>query len=163
MASNSSFDIVSDFDQQEMVNTVDQTNREIINRYDLKDTKTTVELEDDTIKINTESDFTLEAVNSILRTKAAKRKLSQKIFDFGKVESAGGGRVRQEIKLQRGLTQELAKKISKLIRDNYKKVQASIQGDSVRVSSKSKDSLQEVMQLLKQEDFPVELQFTNYR
>ncbi|MGB3694053.1 MAG: YajQ family cyclic di-GMP-binding protein [Spirulinaceae cyanobacterium] len=163
MASNSSFDIVSDFDPQEMVNTVDQTNREINNRYDLKDTKTTVELEEELIKINTESDFSLEAVQVILRTKAAKRQLSQKIFDFGNVESASGGRVRQEIKLQKGLTQELAKKISKLIRDNYKKVQASIQGDSVRVSSKSKDSLQEVMQLLKEEDFPVDLQFTNYR
>lgn len=163
MASNSSFDIVSEFDQQEMVNTVDQTNREISNRYDLKDTKTTVELEEEVIKISTENDFTLEAIQGILRTKAAKRKLSQKIFDFGQVESASGGRVRQEVKLQRGLSQELAKKISKLIRDNYKKVQASIQGDRVRVSSKSKDSLQEVMQLLKEEDFPVDLQFTNYR
>ncbi|MEC4894332.1 MAG: YajQ family cyclic di-GMP-binding protein [Oscillatoria sp. PMC 1051.18] len=163
MASNYSFDIVSDFDYQEMVNAVDQTNREIKSRYDLKNTQTTVDLEPEQIIVNTDSDLTLNAVDDILRAKAAKRNLSQKIFDFGKPESAGGNRVRQEIKLQKGISQELAKKISKMIRDNFKKIQASIQGDAVRVSSKSKDDLQEVITLLKQEDFPVPLQFTNYR
>ncbi|MEC4984240.1 MAG: YajQ family cyclic di-GMP-binding protein [Oscillatoria sp. PMC 1068.18] len=163
MASNSSFDIVSDFDYQEMVNTVDQTNREIKSRYDLKNTQTTVELEPEKIIVNTDSDLTLNAVADILRAKAAKRSLSQKIFDFGKAESAAGNRVRQEIKLQKGISQELAKKISKMIRDNFKKIQASIQGDAVRVTSKSKDELQQVITLLKQEDFPVPLQFTNYR
>jgi hypothetical protein len=163
MASTFSFDIVSDFDRQELVNAVDQTNRDIKSRYDLKDTQTTVELGEDTITVNTDSEFTLESVHTILREKAAKRQLSQKIFDFGKVESASGNRVRQEIKLKKGIGQDIAKQISKLIRDEFKKVQASIQGDAVRVSAKSKDDLQAVMGRLKQEDYPVALQFTNYR
>jgi len=163
MASSFSFDIVSDFDRQELVNSVDQTNREIISRYDLKDTQTTVELGEDTITVNTDSEFTLDAVHTILRTKAAKRNLSQKIFEYGKIESASGNRVRQEIKLKKGISQEIGKKITKLIRDEFKKAQASIQGDTVRISSKSKDELQEIIQRLKQEDFPVALQFTNYR
>ena len=155
MASTYSFDIVSDFDRQEMVNAVDQTVREIKSRYDLKDTKTTVELGEQTITINSDSEFTLDSVSKILREKAAKRNLSQKIFEFGKIESASGSRVRQEITLKKGISQEIAKKISKLIRDEIKKVQPSIQGDAVRVSSKSKDDLQTVMQRLKQEDYPV--------
>lgn len=163
MASTFSFDVVSDFDRQELVNTVDQAIREISSRYDLKDTKTTVELGEEVITVNTDSEFTLEAVHTILRTKAAKRNLSQKIFEYGKVESASGNRVRQEIKLKKGISQEIAKKITKLIRDEFKKVQGSIQGDAVRVSSSSKDDLQGVMQRLKQEDLPVALQFTNYR
>lgn len=163
MASNYSFDIVSDFDQQELVNAIDQTVREIKSRYDLKDTQTTVDLADDAISINTDSEFTLDAVHSILQQKAAKRNLSLKIFDYGKVESASGNRVRQEIKLKKGISQETAKQISKLIRDEFKKVQPSIQGDVVRVSSKDKDDLQTVIQRLRQEDLPVALQFTNYR
>ncbi|XWK86562.1 MAG: YajQ family cyclic di-GMP-binding protein [Phormidium sp.] len=163
MASTYSFDIVSDFDYQELVNAVDQTNRDIISRYDLKDTKTTVELGKETITINTDSEFTLDAVHTILQTKAAKRQLSLKIFDYGKVDAASGNRVRQEIKLKKGISQEIAKQISKLIRDEFKKVQASIQGDAVRVSAKDKDELQAVIQRLKQEDYPVALQFTNYR
>ncbi|MBW4638516.1 MAG: YajQ family cyclic di-GMP-binding protein [Gloeocapsa sp. UFS-A4-WI-NPMV-4B04] len=163
MASNYSFDIVSDFDQQELVNAIDQTVREIKSRYDLKDTQTTVELGDSIITINTDSEFTLSAIHDILQTKAAKRNLSLKIFDFGKVESASGNRVRQEIKLKKGISQEIGKQITKLIRDEFKKVQGSIQGDAVRVSSKDKDDLQTVIQRLKQEDFPVALQFTNYR
>ncbi|HEY9672470.1 MAG TPA: YajQ family cyclic di-GMP-binding protein [Waterburya sp.] len=163
MASAFSFDVVSDFDRQELVNAVDQVVREITSRYDLKDTKTTVELGDEVITVNTDSDMTLEAVHTILRTKAAKRNLSQKIFEYGKVESASGNRVRQEIKLKKGISQEIAKKITKLIRDEFKKVQASIQGDAVRVSSSSKDDLQRVIQRLNQEDFSVALQFTNYR
>lgn len=163
MASTYSFDVVSDFDHQEMVNAVDQTIREITNRYDLKDTKTKVELTQDTITIETDSEFTLETIHDILRTKAAKRNLSQKIFEYGKIQSASGSRVRQEITLKKGIDQDLAKKISKMIRSEFKKVQASIQGDAVRISSKSKDDLQQVMGQLKQEDFPVALQFTNYR
>lgn len=163
MPSTSSFDIVSDFDRQELVNAVDQSIREIGSRYDLKDTKTTVELGEQIITVNTDSEFTLDAVHTILRTKAAKRNLSQKIFEYGKVESASGNRVRQEITLKKGISQDIAKKITKLIRDEFKKVQASIQGDAVRVSSTSKDDLQAVIQRLKQEDLPVALQFTNYR
>jgi len=163
MASTYSFDIVSDFDYQELVNAVDQTNRDISSRYDLKDTKTTVELGKETITVNTDSEFTLDAVHTILQTKAAKRQLSLKIFDYGKVESASGNRVRQEITLKKGISQEIAKQISKFIRDEFKKAQASIQGDAVRVSAKDKDELQAVIQRLKQEDYPVALQFTNYR
>lgn len=163
MASTYSFDIVSDFDRQELVNALDQARREIDTRYDLKDTKTTLDLREDAITVSTDSEFTLQAVHTILQTKAAKRDLSLKIFDFGKVESASGNRVRQEIKLQKGISQDVAKKITKLLRDNLKKVQASIQGDAVRVSSKSKDDLQEAIQMVKQEEWPVALQFTNYR
>jgi len=163
MASSYSFDVVSEFDRQELVNAVDQTTREITSRYDLKDTKTTVELGDEVITVNTNSEFTLDAVHNLLQMKAAKRNLSLKIFDYGKIETAAGSRVRQEIKLKKGISSELAKQISKLIRDEFKKVQASIQGDAVRVSAKDKDDLQTVIQRLKQEDFPVALQFTNYR
>jgi len=163
MAATFSFDIVSEFDRQELVNALDQTNREIQSRYDLKDTKTTLELGEQAITVNTDSEFTLDAVHTLLQTKAAKRNLSLKIFDYGKVESASGNRVRQEITLKKGISQDIAKQISKLIRDEFKKVQASIQGDAVRVNAKSKDELQAVIQRLKQEDFPVALQFTNYR
>lgn len=163
MASTCSFDIVSDFEWQELVNAIDQANREIKARYDLKDTKTEIKLDPTEIIISTDSEFTLDAVHNVLQTKAVKRKLSLKIFDYGTIESASGNRVRQAIKLQKGIDTELAKKISKLIRTDYKKVQASIQGEVVRVSSKSKDDLQQVMQDLKQEDWPVALQFTNYR
>jgi cyclic-di-GMP-binding protein len=163
MASTFSFDIVSDFDRQELVNALDQAQREIQSRYDLKDTKTTVELGEQSIVINTDSEFTLDAVNGLIQTKAVKRNLSLKIFDYGKIETASGNRVRQEIQLRKGISQELAKQITKLIRDEFKKIQGSIQGDAVRVTAKSKDDLQAVIQRLKQEDYPAALQFTNYR
>lgn len=163
MASTFSFDVVSDFDRQELVNAIDQTKREIISRYDLKDTNTTLELGEEAIVVNTNSEFTLDAIHTILQTKSAKRNLSLKIFDYGKIEPASGTRVRQEIKLKKGISQEIAKQITKLIRDEFKKVQGSIQGDAVRVSAKDKDDLQAVMQRLRQEDYPVALQFTNYR
>jgi len=163
MASTFSFDIVSDFDRQELVNAIDTTKRDVQSRYDLKDTKTEIELGADSIVINTDSEFTLDAVHTLMQQRAAKRNLSLKIFDYGKVESASGNRVRQEIKLKKGISQDIAKQITKIIRDEYKKVQGSIQGDAVRVTAKSKDDLQAVMQRMKQEDFPVALQFTNYR
>ncbi|BAU15205.1 hypothetical protein LEP3755_57620 [Leptolyngbya sp. NIES-3755] len=163
MASTFSFDIVSDFDRQELVNAIDTTKRDVQSRYDLKDTKTEIELGADSIVINTDSEFTLDAVHTLMQQRAAKRNLSLKIFDYGKVESASGSRVRQEIKLKKGISQDIAKQITKIIRDEYKKVQGSIQGDAVRVTAKSKDDLQAVMQRMKQEDFPMALQFTNYR
>ncbi|MBC7971697.1 MAG: YajQ family cyclic di-GMP-binding protein [Verrucomicrobia bacterium] len=163
MAASFSFDVVSEFDRQELVNALDQTTREIQSRYDLKDTKTTLELGETTITVNTDSEFTLDAIHTLLQMKAAKRNLSLKIFDYGKIESSSGNRVRQEITLRKGISQEIAKQISKLIRDEFNKVQASIQGDTVRVSAKAKDDLQAVMQRLKQEELPMALQFTNYR
>ncbi|MEB3291813.1 MAG: YajQ family cyclic di-GMP-binding protein [Synechococcales bacterium] len=163
MASSFSFDIVSDFDRQELVNAVDQAMRDINSRYDLKDTNTTLELGETAIVIGTASEMTLQAVTDVLTQKAAKRNLSLKIFEYGKIESASGNRVRQEVTLKKGISQEIGKQISKLIRDEFKKVQASIQGDAVRVSAKSKDDLQAVMQRVRSEEFPVALQFTNYR
>lgn len=163
MASSFSFDIVSDFDRQELVNTIDQVSRDVNSRYDLKDTATTLELKEEMLVINTASDMTLQAVIDILSQKAAKRNLSLKIFEYGTPESASGNRIRQEVTLKKGISQEIAKQITKLIRDEYKKVQGSIQGDAVRVSAKSKDDLQAVMLRMKQEEFPVALQFTNYR
>ncbi len=163
MASTYSFDVVSDFDFQELVNAVDQTEREVKSRFDLKDTNSTLELTQETLIVNTSSDMTLLAIQDILRAKAAKRGLDLKIFDFQDPESASGNRIRQEIKLKRGIDATLAKQITKTIRDDFKKVQSSIQGDAVRVSAKNKDDLQTVIQALKQGDYPVALQFTNYR
>ncbi|GAB4217213.1 MAG: YajQ family cyclic di-GMP-binding protein [Synechococcales cyanobacterium] len=163
MASTYSFDIVSDFDRQELVNAIDQTEREIKGRYDLKDTNSSVTLAETTITLETASEMTLQAIQDILSSKAAKRGLSLKIFEFGEVESASGSRVRQVITLKKGIEASLAKSLSKEIRDTFKKVQPSIQGDVVRVSAKDKDDLQAVIQYLKQQDYPVALQFTNYR
>ncbi len=163
MATSFSFDVVSDFEHQELVNALDQTRREISSRYDLKDTGTELSLEPDTITVRTSSEFTLTSIHDVLQSKAIKRNLSLKIFDYGKIESASGDRIIQIIKLRKGIEQDLAKKISKLIRDSFPKAQAAIQGDSLRVTSKSKDELQSIMQLLKAEDFPTALQFINYR
>jgi uncharacterized protein YajQ (UPF0234 family) len=163
MASTYSFDVVSDFDRQELVNAVDQTLRDIKGRFDLKDSNSEVVLDKETITITTDSNMTLTSIQDILQTKAVKRGLDLKIFDFKDPESAGGNRIRQVIHLKRGIEQNLAKQISKDIRDTFKKVQPTIQGDSLRVSAKDKDELQAVIQMLKQGDYPVALQFTNYR
>jgi cyclic-di-GMP-binding protein len=163
MAASCSFDVVSDFDYQEMVNTVDQVRREIKGRYDLKDTNTILDLTETQLVIQTNSEFTLDAVTLILQTKASKRNLSLKIFDYGKIEAAAGNRVRQVVTLRKGIETELGKKISKQIRDEFKKIQVSIQGDALRISGKSRDELQEVIQFLRQQDYPVALQFNNYR
>jgi cyclic-di-GMP-binding protein len=163
MANDCSFDIVSQFDEQELVNAIDQTRREVSTRYDLKDTKTEIAHAKESITIVTDSTMTLKSVRDILETKAVRRNLSLKIFKPGKEESASGNKVRQVIELQQGLSQELAKEISKYIRDSYPKVRPQIQGDAVRVTAKSRDELQAVIALLKQKDYPVALQFINYR
>jgi uncharacterized protein YajQ (UPF0234 family) len=163
MADSFSFDVVSDFDRQELVNTIDQVRRDVSTRYDLKDSKTDIALEETAITITTASDMTLQAVEDILRQKATKRNLSLKIFDFQPAETVGGNRVQQVVKLRKGLSQELAKKLSKTVRDNLKKVTVAIQGESLRVTGKSKDDLQQAIQLLKTQDVEVPLQFENYR
>ncbi len=163
MAGDCSFDIVSQFDEQELVNAIDQTRREVHTRFDLKDTKTEITHNKDNVTFLTDSTLTLKNVRDILETKAVRRGLSLKIFKPGKEEPAAGSRVRQVIELQQGLTQELAKEISKYIRDNYPKVRPQIQGDAIRVVAKSRDELQAVIALLKQKDYPVALQFINYR
>ena len=158
-----SFDVVSDFDRQELANAVDQVRREVAQRYDLKDSGTEIEVEDAALIITTASDMTLEAVADVLRQKATKRNLSLKIFDFQTPEPVGGNRIKQSVTLRRGLSQELAKKLSKKVRDNVKKVTVAIQGESLRITGKSKDDLQLAMQLLKAEDLELPLQFENYR
>jgi cyclic-di-GMP-binding protein len=163
MASTNSFDVVSEFDQQELTNAVDQTMREVRTRYDLKDSGTEIERSDGQLVITTDSEFTLKSVKDVLESKVIRRGLSLKILDYQKQEDASGGKVRQTIKLKRGIPEDVAKQISKEIRSDFKKVTAQIQGDSVRVSSKSKDDLQAVIQHLKESDVPVALQFTNFR
>jgi uncharacterized protein YajQ (UPF0234 family) len=163
MADSFSFDVVSDFDRQELVNAVDQVRREVGQRYDLKDSGTEIELEEAALTIVTASDMTLQAVSDVLRQKATKRDLSLKIFDFQPPEPVGGNRLKQVIKLRKGLSQELAKKLSKTVRDQIKKVTVAIQGESLRVTGKNKDDLQQVIVLLRAEDLEVPLQFENYR
>jgi cyclic-di-GMP-binding protein len=163
MAGDCSFDIVSQFDEQELVNAIDQTRREVSTRFDLKDTKTEIVQTKDTITIVTDSSLTLKSVRDILETKAVRRGLSLKIFNAGKEENAAGSKVRQVIQLQQGLSQDLAKQISKHIRDAYPKVRPQIQGDAIRVVAKSRDELQSVIALIKQKDYPVALQYINYR
>ncbi|MEA5392241.1 YajQ family cyclic di-GMP-binding protein [Cyanobium gracile UHCC 0139] len=163
MADSYSFDVVSDFDRQELVNAVDQVRREVGQRYDLKDSNTEIDVEEATLTITTASDMTLDAVVDVLRQKATKRNLSLKIFDLQTPEPVGGNRVKQVVKLRKGLSQELAKKLSKKVRDEVKKVTVAIQGESLRVTGKNKDDLQQVITLLRAEDLEVPLQFENYR
>jgi uncharacterized protein YajQ (UPF0234 family) len=163
MASDSTFDVVSQYDEQELVNALDQTRRDVSQRYDLKDTKTEIKHDKKTVTITTASEFTLKSVMDVLESKMVKRGLSLKILKPGTVEPASGGMVRQSIELQQGISQDLAREIAKLVRDTYPKVRTQIQGDAVRVAAKSRDELQAVIALLKGKDFPVALQFINYR
>jgi cyclic-di-GMP-binding protein len=164
MAGESSFDVVSQYDEQELVNALDQTRREVATRFDLKDTKTDITYDGKkAITILTASEFTLKSVRDVLDSKLLRRNLSLKILKDGKLEQASGGMVRQHIELQAGISQDLAREITKLLRDNFPKARAQIQGDAIRVTSKSKDELQSVIQFLKGKDFPVPLQFINYR
>ena len=163
MASTFSFDVVSRFDRQELKNAVDQTRREIDTRYDLKGTKTELDLNDNDISINTESEMSLTAIRDILESKLIRRDLSLKILDYQEEETASGGRVRMTIKLKEGIPDDIAKSLSKQIREQNKKVTPQIQGDTLRVQAKSKDDLQDAIQLLKGEDVPVALQFVNFR
>ena len=165
MAENYSFDIVSDFDRQELVNALDQVKREISQRYDLKGTDTLLNLEKENIYITTNSELTLNSVIDIIRQKAIKRKLSLKIFDYNSIEVVSGNKVKQTITLKKGLNQEIAKKISKNIRDEFKKVNVSINGETLRVTSKSKNDLQLTIKLLDnlEELYKIPLQANNYR
>ena len=158
-----SFDVVSDFDQQELVNALDQVRREIATRYDFKGSKSALDLGKTDITLIADDDFRAAAVKDLLQSKAVKRSLSLKIFDWGKVEPAAGGTVRQVIGLKRGLTSEQAKELSKHVRDHFSKVKVSIQGDALRVISPKKDDLQAVITDLRALDYPVALQFINYR
>ena len=162
-----SFDVVSQFDRQELVNALDQALREIHTRFDLKDSGSSIELDGNSLKLHSASEMTLDAVRDVLLQKAVKRGLSPKVFDYGRVEEASKGTVRQTASLRQGLNQDLAREISKLIRDRLPKLKTQIQGDAVRVTGKSKDELQAAIKLLRgaeqDRNWPVPLQFVNYR
>ena len=163
MAKDCSFDVVSEVDMQEVDNAVNQAIKEIGTRYDFRGSKSEISLEGDTIKLIGDDEYKLGAVVDVLKGKMVKRNVSIKNLEFGKVEAASGATVRQLVTIKKGISQENAKKVTKAIKDMKIKVQASIQGVQVRVSGKDKDDLQAVIQMLKNLDVPVELQFTNFR
>jgi uncharacterized protein YajQ (UPF0234 family) len=156
MAAENSFDIVSKVDQQAL--------KEIHQRFDLKDSRSSIALEGkDAVLLASQDDFKLKAVNDILQAKLVKRGVPLKALTYGKIEPAAGSTVRQKISLQQGIPTEKAREIVKTIKDSKKKVQASIQGDFVRVSGRDRDTLQDIIALLRQKDFGIDMQFTNYR
>src|SRR6185369_17047070 len=164
MASDNSFDVVSKVEIQEVKNAIDQASKEVHSRFDLKDSKSSIELQgQDTIQLASQDEYKLKAVIEILSQKLVKRGVSLKNLEYEKIEPAAGSSVRQKIKLVQGIPSEKAKQIVALIKDSKKKAQASIQGDTVRVVSKDRDVLQEIMGMLRGKDLGVELQFTNYR
>jgi uncharacterized protein YajQ (UPF0234 family) len=165
LAGEVSFDVVSDFERQELVNALDQVRREVATRFDFKGVPVELTLGKDEIVLHTSDEMRARAVRDLVESKAVRRGLSLKIFSWGSLEPAGKDTVRQHIGLQRGLNEELARKIAKLIRDEYPKVKGQIQGDAIRVSGKSKDELQRVIVRLRSEaeSYPVPLQFENYR
>jgi uncharacterized protein YajQ (UPF0234 family) len=165
MAADNSFDTVSKVDIQEVRNAIDQATKEVNARFDLKDSKSTIKLEDDdkVIGLASADEYKLQAVIQILEQKLIKRGISIKALDFGKLEAATNNSVRQKVTLKQGIAGDKAKEIVKLIKDSKMKVQASIQGDTVRVTGKDRDTLQEAIALLKKHDFGIELQFTNFR
>ncbi|HEU0236761.1 MAG TPA: YajQ family cyclic di-GMP-binding protein [Candidatus Limnocylindrales bacterium] len=163
MAGEVSFDVVSEFDEQELRNALDQVRREVQQRYDFKGVTVELTQGKDELTLLTDDEYRAAAVKDLVETKAVRRGLSLKIFDWGTVGPAGGNKVRQHIGLRRGLDEPLAKRITKLIRDEFPKVKSQIQGDAVRVSGKSKDDLQRVIARLRELDEPVPLQFQNYR
>jgi len=162
---DNSFDIVSKIDLAEVNNAIQQSMKEILQRYDLKNSKSDIQLieKDHKIVLASEDEFKLKAVTDVFEQKLAKRKVPLKGLVFGTITPAAGSTVRQEISLQQGIPIEKAREIVKTIKDSKKKVQASIQGDFVRVSGRDRDSLQEVIALLKGQDFGIDMQFTNYR
>jgi len=160
---DNSFDVVSKVDLAEVSNAIQQALKEIHTRFDLKDSKSNIELDKDGIALHSADEYKLKAVNDVLQQKLVKRGVSLKGLTYTEVESAAGGTVKRRITMQQGIPIEKAKEIVKLIKDSKKKAQGSIQGDLVRVSSKDRDTLQEVIALLRQKDFGIDLQFINYR
>jgi len=159
-----SFDIVSKVELQEVSNAVQQALKEIHTRYDLKDSKSDIQIEGkDALVLTSADDFKLKAVNDVLQSKLVKRSVPLKALTYGSIEPAAGSTVRQRITMQQGIPIEKAREIVKLIKNSKKKVQAAIQGDLVRVSGKDRDTLQEIIAMLRQQDFGIDMQFTNYR
>jgi uncharacterized protein YajQ (UPF0234 family) len=163
MAGDISFDVVSEFDEQELRNALDQVRREVQQRFDFKGAKVDLEQEKAELILLTDDEFRAKVVKDLIESKAVRRNLSLKIFDWGKVEPAGGSTVKQVIKLRKGLPDDVAKKLTKLIRDEFPKVKSQIQGDAIRVSGKNRDDLQRVIGRLRELDLEVPLQFQNYR
>jgi cyclic-di-GMP-binding protein len=159
-----SFDIVSKVDLQEVSNAIQQALKEVHTRYDLKDSKSDIQMDEKEALVLTSADeFKLKAVNDVLQSKLVKRSVPLKALAYGAIEAAAGSTVRQRITMQQGIPIEKSREIVKLIKNSKKKVQAAIQGDLVRVSGKDRDTLQEIIALLKQQDFGIDMQFTNYR
>jgi cyclic-di-GMP-binding protein len=158
-----SFDIVSKVDMQEVDNAVNQTVKEISQRYDFKGSKSEVTLEKDSIKVLADDDFRLKAIIDILQSKFVKRNISPKALQYGKAEQASGSMVRQIITLQMGISKEKAKEIGTVIKESKLKVQSQIQDDQVRVTGKNIDDLQEVIKILKSKDLDIDMQFVNFR
>ena len=164
MAADNSFDIVSKVDLQEVSNAIQNALKEIHTRFDLKDSKSDIQLEGkEALVLSSIDEYKLKAVNDILQGKLVKRGVPIKALTYGVVEPAAGSTVRQRITMQQGIPIEKAREIVKVIKDSKKKVQASIQGDTVRVSGKDRDTLQEIISLLRGRDFGIDMQFTNYR
>lgn len=163
MAKSSSFDVVSEVDMQEVDNAVNQAKKEIGTRFDFRGSKCEISLDGDVVTIHADDDYKLTSVVDILKGKMVKRNVSLKNLDYGKVEPASGATVRQLVTLKKGISKELGKDVVKEIKNSKLKVQAQIMDDQVRVTGKDKDDLQAVIQLLKEKDFPVDLQFTNFR
>ena len=165
MAAENSFDIVSKVEVQEVKNAIDQATKEVNARFDLKDTKSTIKLEGDekSLELASADAYKLEAVTQILEQKLIKRGISNKSLEYGKVEPASGASVRQKVTLKQGIASEKAKEIVKLVKDSKKKVQATIQGETVRITGKDRDTLQETIALLKGHEFGIDMQFTNFR
>jgi cyclic-di-GMP-binding protein len=161
---DNSFDIVSKIDLQEVSNAIQQAMKEITTRFDLKDSKSRIELEGkEAILLHSADEFKLKAVNDVFQQKLVKRGVPLKGLTYGAVESSFGGTAKQKITMQQGIPIEKAREIVKLIKNSKKKAQASIQGDLVRVSSKDRDTLQAIIALMRQQDFGIDMQFTNYR
>ncbi|MDI6813065.1 MAG: YajQ family cyclic di-GMP-binding protein [Desulfitobacteriaceae bacterium] len=163
MAKDVSFDIVSQIDMQEVTNAVHQAQKEIEQRFDFKNSKSSISLDEEKLMLISDDEFKLQNVVDILESKLVKRQVSLKALEYGKVTPAAGDTVRQEVKLMQGIAQDKAKQINKVIKDSKIKVTSAIQGDQVRVTGKNKDDLQAVIGLLRKEDFGIELQFINYR
>jgi len=160
----SSFDIVSKIDLQEVQNAINMALKEIHQRFDLKDSKSQIELEGkDAIVLSSADDYKLKAVNDVFQGKLVKRGVPLKGLQYGVIEPAAGATVRQKITMQQGIPVEKAREIVKLIKNSKKKIQAWIQGDFVRVSGKDRDTLQDIIALLRKEEFGIDMQFTNYR
>lgn len=164
MAAENSFDIVSKVDLQEVRNAIDQTMKELRTRFDLKDSHSDIKLEgQEKMELASSDEYKLKAVMEILQQKLVKRGVSLKALEYGKIEPAAGSSVRQTITLQQGIPTEKAREIVKAVKESRKKVQASIQGDTVRIAGKDRDTLQDTIALLKRQDFGIDMQFTNYR